>query len=215
MACLLGSCYKNPTDGLFKEARKLDSLKKYTEAIAVYDKILTIDENNIHALFDRAVDKGLVTDHEGEVADLMRILKLDSTNTLALYNLGVTLGNLTRYKESINAFNKAVQTKGGEVLTMDYEPNSFVDENYHMNDVSIADIKLERGIVYYKADSVRKAYFDLTYCIENNHQLKDSYYFRALTYLKSDMQIQACEDLKLAELHGEKDATELRGRYCR
>lgn len=74
---------------------------------------------------------------------------------------------------------------------------------------------LERGIVYYKTDSVRKAFFDLTFCIENNHNLRDSYYYRARTYLKSDMLTQACADLEMAELYGEKDATETLDKYCR
>lgn len=213
--CLLLSCNTNSSEKLFKEARQLDSLGRYKEAIVVYDKILMIDENNIHALFDRAVDKGLVKDHEGELEDLMEILTLDSTNTLALYNAGIALSNLNRHKESITAFNKAVHTKGGEFLTLDHTPNSLMDKEYFIHDVPIADIKLERGIAYYKADSVRQAYFDLTYCIENNHRLKDSYYYRARTYLKSGMLKNACQDLEMAERYGEKDAAEILNKYCR
>lgn len=214
MTCLLLGCSTNPTETLFKEARQLDSLERFKEAIVIYDKILTIDDNNINALLDRAVDKGLTGDREGELTDLYKILKLDSTHTLALFNLGVTYGNLEQYKESIEAFNKAMKTKGGEHVTMDFAQNDFVPE-LGKHDVPTADIKLERGIVFYKADSVRKAYLDLTYCIENKYKLGDSYYYRGRTYLKADRLKEGCEDLKLAELNGMKKATDALNEVCR
>lgn len=214
LICLLLSCNTNPTETLFREARQLDSLKRYKEAIVIYDKILTIDEKNIHALLDRAVDKGLTGDIEGEITDLQKILKLDSTITLALFNLGVIYGNLGQYKESIEAFNKAIKTKGGENVTMDLVQNNFAPD-LGKNDVPIVDIKLERGIVFYKADSVRKAYIDLTYCIENKYKLGDSYYYRGRTYLKADRLKEGCEDLKLAELNGMKEATDALNEVCR
>lgn len=211
---LLLGCKTNPTETLLKEARQLDSLERYKEAIVIYDKILRIDENNIHALFDRAVDKGLTGDREGELTDLHKILKLDSINTLALFNLGVTYGNMRQYKESIEAFNKAMKTKGGEHVTMDFVQNDFVPD-LGKDDVPTVDIKLERGIVFYKADSVRKAYIDLTYCIERKHKLGDSYYYRGWTYLKADKLKEACEDFKMSELNGMKEATEIFNEVCR
>ena len=208
-------CSTNHTDTLLNEARILDSLQKYKEAIALYDKVLTLDSSHIDALFERAFDKGSIGDPEGEIRDLTKILDLDSANTLALFNLGIKYGNLLRYKESIKAFNKAIQTKGGELLTFDYVANPFVDKELYTYDVPIADIRLERGIVHYKADSVRKAYFDFTFCIENKHELKDSYYYRGRAYLKSGMLKHACKDLKIAELYGEKEATEILDKFCR
>ena len=213
IAFLLLGCNTKPTERLLKDARQLDSLERYKEAIVIYDKILTIDEDNTDALFDRAVDKGLTGDKEGELTDLHKILKLDSINTLALFNLGVTYGNLGQYKESIESFNKAMKTKGGERITIDFVHNEFVPW-LGENDVPTVDIKLERGIVYYKSDSIRKAYIDLTYCIERKHKLGDSYYYRGRTYLKADRLKEACEDFKMSQLCGMKEATEIFNEVC-
>jgi hypothetical protein len=40
-------------------------------------------------------------------------------------------------------------------------------------------------------------------------------YYRARNYLKSDMLKHACDDLKMAVLYREKDATEILDKYCR
>lgn len=210
----LTGCGKS-TENLLSEAHVLDSLERYEKAIVIYDKVLAKDPDNISALFDRSIDRGHLGDSVGELQDLKAILALDSTNTLALYNSGIAYGNLERYAESIDAFKKAMQTKGGEMMTLEFVPNAFVDEELYRYDVPTADIKLERGIVYYKADSVRNAYFDLTYCINKGHALKDSYYYRAMTYVKSGMNEHACKDAKMSLLYGMKEAGEIVEKYCK
>lgn len=208
------SCHQ--TDKLFTEARALDSLQQYKEAIALYDQILAEEPDHFHALFYRASDKYLTGDSLGQVNDLQTILKLDSTNTLAFFNLGVAYANMERYEESIAAFHGAERTKGTG-LTIKIVPNAFLrttgEENIY--DIPYEEIKLERGIVYYKVDSLRKAYYDLTYCVNSKYELKESYYFRGMTYLRSGMHEQGCEDLKMSELYGDLDATAALEKYCR
>lgn len=215
LVLLLSAC-GNTTETMLEEARRLDSLAQYKEAIAIYDKILIDDPNEISALLNRAADKGMLDDDEAALVDLKHLLTFDSTNTLALFNLGIVLGNLQRYDEAINAFNKAEDSKGGGPVFMERVPNGFTNDDNAINDVPIEDIIFERGIVYYKADSIRKAYFDFTHCIEHESHLGESYYYRAKTYIASQMLKEACEDLTMAAVNGKKEGVnELIGKYCK
>lgn len=204
------SCSSNQDD-LLKQAIELDSLERFQEAIVIYDKLLKLDSSNASVLIARAYDKERIGDEHGKIKDLTRAAEVGPDHALPMFELGIVYGDLGQYTESIAWFNKAITAKGG----FDWVKNDFIDSKKYLLDVPIADIMLERGIVHYKADSVRKAYFDLTFCIEKNQNLKESYYYRAQTYLKSDMLKQACDDLKMAELHGEKNATEMRDKYCK
>lgn len=208
------SCSNNP-EKLLKRAIELDSLGKFKEAIAVYNELLELNSSNTSVLIARAYDKERLGDRSGEIEDLNKAVKVAPDNTLALFELGIIYGDLGRYSESIEAFNKAIQTKGGELISMDWAKNDFINDGRYMFDVPIVDIKLERGIVYYKSDSVSKAYFDLTYCIDKGHNLKDSYYYRSRTCLKSDMVEHACMDAKMSALYGMKEAIEIVEKYCK
>lgn len=208
------SCSNHP-EILLKRAIELDSLGKFKEAIAVYDQLLEFDTSNTSILIARAYDKGRIGDSNGEIDDLNKVVKIAPNNTLALFELGIIYGDFGDYSQSIEVFNKAIQTKGSELISLDWVKNDFIDDRRYMFDVPIADLKLERGIVYFKSDSVRKAYADLTYCIDIGHELKDSYYYRARTCLKSDMVEQACKDAKMSALYGMKEAVEIVDSYCK
>lgn len=208
------SCSRD-RETLLKEAIKLDSLERFHEAIAIYDELLEQDSSNASILVARAYDKALTGDQSGEIQDLKRAVSVGSGHALPMLELGIIYGDLGQYAESIEWFNRAINVKTYGSSTVDWADNPFLDRKRHLLDVPMVEIILERGIIYYKADSVRNAYDDLTYCIEKNHELKDSYYYRARTYLKSNMLKQACEDLKMAEMYGQTDATEILEKYCR
>lgn len=200
---------------LLQKAMELDSLERFHEAIVIYDELLEQDSTNASILVARAYDKALIGDRDGEIQDLMRAVSVGPDHALPMFELGIIYGDLGQYVESIEWFNKAINVKSYGSITVDWADNPFLDRKRHLLDVKMVEIILERGIVYYKADSVRKAYSDLSYCIEKNHELKDSYYYRGRTYLKSNMLKEACEDMKMAEMYGDTRATEVLEKYCR
>ena len=215
LAFLIACSSKQSEERLLVQASRLDSIGQFKMAIRVYDQILSQDSTNISALLDRAYDKAELGDREGQIKDLQRVVNLQPQNTLALYNLGIAYGNINKFPESIAAFNRAVATKGGESISIDWKQNDLTEDDNYGFDVPIADIKLERGIVYYYCDSVKKAYHDLTFCINNKHALRESYYYRSITYLKSEMLEQACKDAKMSALYGMKEANLILEKYCK
>jgi len=208
------SCSDRP-DRLLEQAVQLDALERYTEAIVVYDKLLALDSTNTSVWIARAYDKGRIGNADGEMADLKQAVKVGAEHALPFFQLGITYSDRKQYAEAIEWFNKATLVKGGGPIYMDMVDNDFIDRQEYLLDVPIVDIMFERGVAYYEVDSITNAHRDFTFCIESKHNLKESYYGRACTYLRADMLKAACDDLKMAELYGSKAATELLEKYCR
>lgn len=166
---------KASVETIMSEAHTLDSLGRYNEAVALYDSVIAIDSGNIDAYLNRRIDKGQLGDKESEILDLQKIIALDPDNTLAYFNLGVTYGNLNRIEESLENFNAAIRSKGGENVWLEMKSNDLVETGYKY-DCPMEVIRLERGIVYYKLDSLKGAYYDFTFCIEKKYKLGESYY---------------------------------------
>jgi tetratricopeptide (TPR) repeat protein len=216
MRCLVAAlvlCLSACSPGVDEQlaaAHELDLDGKYAEAILIYNNVLKEDSTNISVLLDRAMDRGLLDDKQGNVEDLKRVLAIDPQNILALFNIGVTYGSLEKYPAAIDAFGKAIRSKGideGQPLIMEMAD----DDPY---DVPFADIRLERGIAYAMSDSLRRAYYDLTYCIDQRHKLNESYYYRGRVHLKGGNLEAACDDLAKAADLSNKFAAELMLEYC-
>jgi hypothetical protein len=212
---IVGCSSKQSEERLLVEATRLDSLGQLKMAIRIYDQILASDSTNINALLDRSFDKGALGQRDGQIKDLKRVLVLQPQNTLALFNLGIAYGNINKYVESIDAFKRAVATKGGEMISVDFKKNEFSKSDTYGFDVPIADIKLERGIVYYHTDSLEKAFEDLSFCIKQKYELGESFYYRAATWVKAGNGEQACKDAKMSSIYGMKQATEIIDKYCK
>ena len=133
---------------------------------------------------------------------------------MALFNLGVAYGNLDNIRESLESFNAAIRSKGGEGVWLEMRPNDFVETGYKY-DCPMEKIRLERGITYYRLDSLKKAYYDFTFCIEKKYELGESYYYRGLSYLRSNMKDLGCKDLEYSHLNGMREAFEAFNRNCK
>lgn len=57
-------------------------------------------------------------------------------------------------------YDLAFQTRGGELITIDYEPNSFTKKSLY--DVPGAEIYYNRGLVYYDLLDYEKAHSDFS-----------------------------------------------------
>lgn len=197
---------------LKRDAVELDSLHHYKEAIDLYSAILARDPNDIDAYFDRALDKYSLEDHEGAISDLQEIVKRDSANTRSFYILGMEYGIMKKYEESIRHLNTALRLK--KIDPSQTKPITTLSISEGPYDCPVDQILYERGRIYYQSDSIRKAYFDFTACIDLGYRTGDSYYMRALCYLSSDMKEDACRDLNLAYRYGATIARKAIAKNC-
>ncbi|MCC5918634.1 MAG: tetratricopeptide repeat protein [Cryomorphaceae bacterium] len=198
-----------------EEAQKLEKVGKYEEAIALLDKAIEKDPNNIYALINRGVDKSMLGDFQGAIEDYSIIIAFDPDNTLAYLNRGKNKKRLEDFQGAIEDFEKAIKTKGGELIYLDKVENSFIEMTDFEFDVAMEVIRFERGIARYYIDSLRTAFDDFNFCIHKNFELPESYYWRGMIYLAYGMHIEACIDLKKSQEFGDSDAHEIIEKYCK
>lgn len=213
LAILTGCDFKS-SEGYHKEANKIEQEGKFKEAILLLDKVVEKDPNNIKALLDRAVDKSTIEDYKGAITDYSLVIELDPDNGLAYLNRGKNKKRLEDYRGAIADFDKAISTKGGELIYMDKIKNSFVETRFEY-DVKMEEIKFERGIAYSNIDSLKRAFDDFNFSIQKNFALPDCYYWRGLIYLSYNMKDEGCKDLSKAMELGDPDAKELLNKNCK
>ncbi|MCG9910404.1 MAG: hypothetical protein MH137_03805 [Flavobacteriales bacterium] len=211
---ILTGCNFKSSEEYHREANKLEQEEKFKEAILLLDKAIEKDPNNIKALLDRAFDKSTIEDFKGAIDDYTKVIELDPDNGLAYLNRGKNKNRLEDYKGAIADFDKAISTKGGELIYMDKVENSFVETGFEY-DVKMEEIKFERGIAYYKIDSLKGAFDDFNFSIQKNYLLPDSYYWRGLIYLSYNMKDEGCKDLNKAMELGAPDANDLLNKNCK
>ncbi len=206
------SCDFKSAKDYFAEAEKLEEQQKYKEAIPILDKAILKDNKFLGAYINRGADKSAIGDFKGAIADYEKVTSLDAKNTLAYFNIGNNLKRIGDNKTAVDFYNKAFNTKGGDGIYLDMQPNSFVDLSKF--DVPGREIYFERGIALYQIDSLQKAFYDFQNCIEKNYMVAESSYWIGNIFLIKGKKDKACEYFNKAKLLGDKDAENSILKYC-
>lgn len=196
----------------FAEAEKLEQQQKYKEAIPLLDKAILKDKNFLGAYINRGADKSAIGDYKGAIADYEKVISLDSKNTLAYFNVGNNLKRIGDNKSAIDFYNKAFNTKGGDGIYLDLQPNSVIDLSSF--DVPGHEIYYERGIALYQIDSLKKAFSDFQNCISKNYMTAESNYWIGNIFLVNGNKEKACEYFNKAKSLGDTDADDSIRKYC-
>lgn len=210
----LTSCDFKTSAGYNSEAERLEQEGKYLEAIPLLDKAIEKDPNNIYALINRGVDKSILEDYKGSIEDYTKVIEIDSDNALAFLNRGKNKKRLEDYQGAIEDFEKAIKTKGGQMLYMDKVENSFIETGFAF-DVSMEEIRFERGIAWYNIDSLKLAFDDFNFCLEKNFEKPASLYRRGIIYIAYGMNPEGCIDLNEAQKTGDPNARDMINKYCK
>lgn len=210
---LLTGCDFRSSEDYHRAANKLEQEGKFTEAIACLDNAIRKDPHNIKALLDRAVDKSILNDFKGAIDDYTRVSELDSANGLAFLNRGKNKMRLEDYTGALVDFDKAIAAKGGGSRYVDYVENPSFETGFEY-DVKMEEIKFERGIAYYRIDSLKKSFEDFNFCVQKSYLLPECYYWTGIIYLRYDMNSEGCRNLRKAMELGEQGAKEVVDKYC-
>lgn len=142
-------------------------------------------------------------------------IRKENLNIYAIYNLGRIYYLINNYDSAISCFRFSLKLKGG---------NGFIfEKNKDYNKVlGISSIDVSYGDIIFsnaKASYFGKYYIDANnefkYCIANNINLSESYYFLGLIYLKIDEFKDACRYFKMAKENGNSDVDSLLDKYCK
>ncbi|MCC8170243.1 MAG: hypothetical protein LIP00_00345 [Parabacteroides sp.] len=186
---------------MFDEAVRLDNQEKYHEAIIVWNKLIRHNPAYLPAYINRGADKFALKQYAEAIKDYCYVINRDSTYITAWVNRGCAKSELNDYKSAIDDFNAAERIKH-EVYG--YAQVIFYDK-INPNDVPLEEICLQRGIAYWYADSLNKAYSDLNYCIDREYEVVCSYFWRAYVYWKAGKEKEAHNDFMTVISQGRAD----------
>ena len=179
--------------------------EKYAEAIIQLDKAIDGYPDFLDALIQRGYYLMCLDNYPLAIKNFEKALSVNQNNTLALYDLGSCKYSIGEYNEAINYYNKALESKGGQFITLDLTNNPDFNNPKVTYDVPTVEIIYERANSYRKLDSLKKAYFDYKHCIDNNYMIADSYYMIAYLYFASNKDNLGCDALHKAIQFGRKD----------
>lgn len=208
---LLSSCGKSAEE-LLLEAEKYDEIGQYEKGIEILNQAIEKDPEYLGAYINRGTYKSSLKKYKSAISDYQKVLELDPENTLATYNIGNShrqFGNLKKAKEF---YDLAFQTKGGEIMTIDYEPNSILEKS--LFDVPSSEIYYNRGLVYYDLFDYEKAYSDFSNSLKNDFRPADNYYMIGSCLLMTGNTELACELYKKSMELGDEMAKLEFSKHC-
>ena len=212
---VLTSCNNRLSNYYNSQAEKLEAEGKYEEAIALLDKAIKKNPQNLYALINRGVDKSILEDYNGAIEDYTKIIKISPRNSLAYLNRGNNKARLGNYLEAIEDYNKLIRIKGG------YETKdgnfSYIDmgclKDFDAFYVPMGEVLYQRGLARYYIDSLRLALNDFDFCVQKNFELLSCYYMIGMIYIAYGNMEEAYLSLNTAKLLGSSEAQEMIDKY--
>ncbi|MFV0345386.1 MAG: tetratricopeptide repeat protein [Bacteroidales bacterium] len=206
----------------FDKAVENEKLGQYEEAIKYLDIVILKNPKHYMAYINRGSDKSELEDFRGAIDDYTKAIELDSTKLVAYVNRANNQKRLKNYSRAIDDYNKTLRLLGYSsdnlLIQPEYKPNfqHLANRNkYEEIEYNVFDILFERGITFYLSDSLNQSMSDLSFCIDNDKFLSDSYYWRAFVLFGKNDITSACEDLYKAASLGNQEAKVDYIRYCK
>lgn len=181
-----------------EEQKAYDAMGYFASIDSNYEKALTANPENTDALFRRAMTRSANGDREGAIRDYDEIIRLEKSAKPTIYKMStiynnkayclVQLGNL---EQALPLVTKALELDQTESYIWD-----------------------TRGELNYKLGQFQKCIDDMDNALiikKNNN----SYFYRGLAKIKLAKKTEGCEDLKLSQELGKKEAFLEIGKYCK
>lgn len=198
---------------------------QFNEAIKTLTQSLKINNNNAEVLTNLGTAKYSLGNLHEAIVDYGKAIEIDPDYLNAHFNLGLAWLNLGDFPRAINSFNKTILLKpdyseaysnlaiawsrSGNMENALKNYNNALDLN-----PSNYEVYLNRGIDYYFHNDYKNAITDINKSISLNPNLGASYYFRAMTLLKSG-NTPPCKDLQTALKLGFTRASRELNIHCR
>ncbi len=202
----MGKQNKTKTANNIEEAWKLYNLKKFDEALAVFNELLSKGKNE-EALYGRACAFFRTTDLEAALADLCELIKKDSQSHKYLHSRALIYGANEQYDKAVKDMQRLSELfpDNGEVLC-DLGGLYLILEEYNKArecfersadiDKSCPCAWFGKGMVALFLKEHKKAveYFNIAIKLDAKHKL--SYMARAEALFGSGQKKEALKDIK-------------------
>lgn len=184
----------------------LQRLGRHEEAISSFTHVIWMRPDIAEAYYSRASSRNKLDYSDQALIDAEHALKLNPDYTDAMYVRGVSLKNLKRYEEALEAFTTVISRTGK------YPPASHgratirhMKGDYHgaIADFSEClaagldryDIRLLRGLAYFRVGKFHESIEDLTVAIEMRPEKGSTYIRRWQVYKQMGDELNAAKDM--------------------
>jgi tetratricopeptide (TPR) repeat protein len=210
----LTSCGLKSADTYLKESRVVGEKGDYKSAIVLLDKAILKDPKLKEAYIQRGLCYEYLHQDEKAISNYNALLSFDPNNTTAFYYIGLCKYTQKKYQEAIEFYNNALITKGVSNPSDTSSPQFVLDLNKNgirgdqaAFDVASYEIYYERGLAYYSAGQIKRAYYDFENCINQKYNLGESNYMVGLCWLTANIKDKACEAFKQGSFYGDSLST--------
>jgi tetratricopeptide (TPR) repeat protein len=140
------------------------------------------------------------------------VLKLQPQNQAAMLKISYVHFDTDKLDSSIFYLENIMKMKRREGFIVDKEEElSKYVKDYEVNSGEVA---YSLGLSYYFKRDLDKALKNFSYCIQIKYKLPESYGYRGCIYLESNLESDACENLKISSSLGDERSTKLLQKYC-
>jgi len=146
-------------------------MKRYQEAIAVFDQAISTNEKDVEFITERGITYLEMKQYQKALEDFKRAILLDRNNIKALLNRAWTFFEMERYQEAVVDFTRAIALAEKNVVIITY-----------------------RGRVYREMGHYQEALTDFSLAITYNKKYIPAIFWRAFTYRKIKRYQEALDD---------------------
>lgn len=192
-------------ENLFREHEEL--FIKNKDTIGFIGKIVEVnDKNPCFDAYLTIIDLSYVFGMP-EVAkeNLKRAYLIDSNNVYLNYQYGNFLASLGSYIEAIYYFDKALDQKTYNNVTIDF--NSRISNAKAKYDVSGTEIVYQRSYANYKLNNLNEAASGFLYCKSNNYKEYQCCFYLGYIYFYSNRFKESCEYFMIAKTLNSQNLT--------
>jgi len=209
----LFSCNLNSLDKEIERINEFENRDEFKKAILEIDKSLIKFPNNIELLISKGVNLSAIKKYNEAILCYSKVIQIDSNNSMAYLNRGRNYNRISRNTKALNDYDKIIKLKSVGVFYIDLVENPYTQTNLSY-EVNIVEVKHSRGIALYEMDSLKEAFKEFDFCIENKYELSSSYYWRGLIYISYEMFKEGCLDINSALENGNNYCQDIKEKYC-
>ena len=110
-------------NNLINEGISLLILRKYNEALNLFDRVLAVDPNNTLALTNKGTTLVYLQKYDEALNLFDKALAIEPNNTSTLDSKGNVLASLHKYNEALNLFDRVLAVDPNDVKTLTNKGN--------------------------------------------------------------------------------------------
>lgn len=189
------------------EGLMLQRLGRHEEAISCFTHVIWMRPNIAEAYYSRASSRNSLKNFDHALLDAERALQLNPNYTDAMYVRGVSLKGLERYREALEVFTTVISRAGKYPpashgrATIRQRNGDFHGAIADFSDCLNAgldryDIRLLRGLAYFRIGKFHEAIEDLTLAIKSRPEEGSTYIRRSQVHTALGDEINAAKDME-------------------